>query len=75
MGILSKWTVFLVATNALNKIDLPSYDLTQSFGFGDNFAKTLQSYLNQFVWNKWKQSFKISGTERNTKIGKSLLIF
>lgn len=66
---------FRFATNALNKIDLPSYDLTQSFRFGDNFAKTLQSYLNSLYEINGSNLLKISGTERNTKIGKEFIDF
>ncbi|MDD3009155.1 MAG: AAA family ATPase [Arcobacter sp.] len=66
---------FRFATNALNKIDLPSYDLTQSFRFGDNYAKTLQSTLNSLYEINGSKLLKIRGIEKNTKIGREFIDF
>ena len=66
---------FRFATNALNKIDLPSYDLTQSFRFGDNYAKILQSNLNSLYEINSSKPLKISGIEKTTLIGKNHIDF
>ena len=66
---------FRFATNALNKIDLPSFDLTQSFRFGDNFAKVLQNNLNSLYEINSSKPLKISGLEKTTKIGKNHIDF
>ncbi|MGE4382513.1 MAG: UvrD-helicase domain-containing protein [Arcobacter sp.] len=66
---------FRFATNALNKIDLPSYDLTQSFRFGDNYAKTLQSTLNSLYEINSSKLLRIRGIEKNTKIGREFIDF
>ena len=66
---------FRFATNALNKIDLPSYDLTQSFRFGDNFAKVLQNNLNSLYAINSSKPLKISGLEKTTLIGKNHIDF
>ena len=66
---------FRFATNALNKIDLPSYDLTQSFRFGDNYAKVLQNNLNSLYEINSSKPLKISGLEKTTLIGKSHIDF
>ncbi len=66
---------FRFATNALYKIDLPSYDLTKSFRFGDNYAKTLQSYLNGLYEINGSKLLKITGIEKSTKIGKEFIDF
>ena len=66
---------FRFATNALNKIDLPSYDLTQSFRFGDNFAKVLQNNLNSLYEINSSKPLKISGIEKTTLIGKNHIDF
>ena len=66
---------FRFATNALNKIDLPSYDLTQSFRFGDNFAKVLQNNLNSLYEINSSKPLKISGLEKTTLIGKNHIDF
>lgn len=66
---------FRFATNALNKIDLPSYDLTQSFRFGDNYAKTLQSTLNSLYEINGSKLLRIRGIEKNTKIGREFIDF
>lgn len=66
---------FRFATNALNKIDLPSYDLTKSFRFGDNFAKVLQNNLNSLYEINSSKLLKISGLEKTTLIGKNHIDF
>lgn len=66
---------FRFATNALNKIDLPSFDLTQSFRFGDNFAKVLQNNLNSLYEINSSKPLKISGLEKITQIGKNHIDF
>lgn len=66
---------FRFATNALNKIDLPSYDLTKSFRFGDNYAKILQKNLNSLYEINGSKLLKISGIESSTKIGKEYIDF
>jgi superfamily I DNA/RNA helicase len=62
---------FRFATNALNKIDLPSYDLSKSFRFGDNFAKVLANDLNKLYDLKSSYKLKITGIESTTLIGKN----
>ena len=66
---------FRFATNALNKIDLPSYDLTQSFRFGDNYAKVLQNNLNSLYEINSSKPLEISGLEKTTLIGKNHIDF
>lgn len=66
---------FRFATNALNKINLPSYDLTKSFRFGDNFAKVLQNNLNSLYEINSSKLLKISGLEKTTLIGKNHIDF
>ncbi|MDX9901122.1 MAG: AAA family ATPase [Aliarcobacter sp.] len=66
---------FRFATNALNKIDLPSYDLTQSFRFGDNYAKVLQNNLNSLYEINSSKLLEISGLEKTTLIGKNHIDF
>lgn len=60
---------FRYAINALNKIDLPSYELTHSFRFSNEFAKILQKNLNTLYKENNKQSLKISGTTNTTISG------
>lgn len=66
---------FRFATNALNKIDLPSFNLTQSFRFGDNYAKILQNNLNSLYEINSSKPLQISGIEAITKIGKENINF
>lgn len=58
---------FRYAINALNKIDLPSYNLSKSFRFGDDFAKTLQNRLNELYVLNTANLLEISGTQNTTK--------
>lgn len=57
---------FRYAINALNKIELPSYSLSKSFRFGDNFAKKLQDNLNKLYKLNTKNLIKISGIDKKT---------
>jgi len=66
---------FRYAINALNKIDLPQYDLSKSFRFGDNFAKQLCNNLNSLYQNHSKNILAVSGIEEETKIGASNIDF
>lgn len=60
---------FRYATNALNKIDLPRYDLTKSFRFSNDFAKVLKTDLNKLYEIKSSYKLKISGMDTKTLIG------
>ena len=66
---------FRFASNALNKIDLPSYELTKSFRFGDNYAKILQNNLNSLYSLNSSKLLKITGLEKTTQMGKDKLDF
>lgn len=69
---------FRYATNALNKIDLPSYNLSKSFRFSNSYAKFLQSYLNSlYLINSSKTLFlnAIEEKDISTKIGREFLDF
>jgi superfamily I DNA/RNA helicase len=62
---------FRYAINALQKIDLPQYELSHSFRFGDNFAKTLQNNLNELYKMQSKKQLNLNGlpiTTRMTKV-------
>uniref|UniRef100_UPI004047889D UvrD-helicase domain-containing protein n=1 Tax=Aliarcobacter sp. TaxID=2321116 RepID=UPI004047889D len=66
---------FRFASNALNKIDLPSYELTKSFRFSDEYAKTLQNNINKLYEINSSKLLKISGIDSSTKIGKNHIDF
>ncbi|MCG3683297.1 UvrD-helicase domain-containing protein [Aliarcobacter butzleri] len=66
---------FRFATNALNKVDLPAFHLTKSFRFGNNYAKFLQSSLNNLYELNSSNLLNIFGMEQNTKIGKEFIDF
>ncbi|MBP7769991.1 MAG: ATP-dependent helicase [Aliarcobacter sp.] len=66
---------FRFASNALNKIDLPTYALTKSFRFGDNYAKILQNNLNSLYEINSSKPLEITGLEKTTEIGKNNLDF
>jgi superfamily I DNA/RNA helicase len=66
---------FRFASNALNKIDLPSYELTKSFRFGDNYAKILQNNLNSLYSLNSSKLLKITGLDKITQIGKNHIDF
>lgn len=57
---------FRYAINALDKIDLPSYNLTKSFRFGNDYAKTLQKNINELYEIHTKKLLNIFGTEKET---------
>ncbi len=64
---------FRYATNALYKIDLPEYNLSKSFRFGNSYAKTLESNLNELYSISTNKLLKIYGIEHQTKIGKNAI--
>lgn len=66
---------FRYATNALAKIDLPQYNLSKSFRFGNNYAKSLQDSLNKLYSLSTNRLLKISGIEAQTKTGKDSINF
>ena len=66
---------FRYAINALNKIDLPQFDLSKSFRFGDNYAKILSENLNTLYALSSKKLLNISGTQNKTKIGNENIDF
>ncbi|QKF72956.1 putative DNA helicase [Aliarcobacter faecis] len=66
---------FRYASNALNKIDLPSYNLTTSFRFSNSYAKTLQILLNRMYEQNSGKTLNINGVETTTKIGIEFIDF
>lgn len=66
---------FRYAINALNKIDLPSYNLSKSFRFGNDYAKILEKNLNVLYELNSKKLLKISGLTHSTKTGESNIDF
>jgi superfamily I DNA/RNA helicase len=62
---------FRYAINALNKIELPSYSLTKSFRFGNNYAKILEKNLNSLYKSHTKNMLEIYGTDNETKTGET----
>lgn len=69
---------FRYASNALNKIDLPSYELTFSFRFSNSYAKFLQSYLNSLYTLNGSKNIFLNGVDDNrltTKVGREFLDF
>lgn len=66
---------FRYATNALNKVDLPIFNLTKSFRFSNSYAKTLQISLNKLYTNQGSKSLNISGIDTTTKIGEEFIDF
>lgn len=66
---------FRFASNALNKIDLPAYELSKSFRFGDNYAKILQNNLNSLYSINSSKLLTISGLDNHTNIGKEYIDF
>src|SRR5574344_792448 len=69
---------FRYASNALNKIDLPSYELTFSFRFSNSYAKFLQSYLNSLYTLNGSKNIFLNGIDDNrltTKVGREVLDF
>lgn len=66
---------FRYALNALNKIELPSYELTHSFRFSNSYAKTLEKNLNTLYKINDTKPLKINGTDNETKIGEDAIDF
>ena len=66
---------FRYAINALNKIDLPSYSLSKSFRFGNDYAKTLEKNINALYELQTKKRLEISGLDTTTKIGEHNIDF
>ena len=64
---------FRYATNALQKIDLPEYNLSKSFRFSDDYAKILQNNLNELYKINTNKLLKISGIENETKTGRNAI--
>ena len=62
---------FRYAINALNKVDLPMYELTKSFRFSDEYAKTLQSNMNSIYKENNSKTINIDGVDKITKIGEN----
>ena len=57
---------FRYAINALNKIDLPSYKLTKSFRFSNEYAKDLQRRINSLYEKNSTKPLNISGIDSKT---------
>lgn len=66
---------FRYASNALNKINLPSYSLTTSFRFSNSYAKTLQALLNKAYALNGKHELILNGIDCSTKIGSEFIDF
>ena len=66
---------FRYALNALNKIELPSYELTHSFRFSNTYAKTLERNLNTLYKINDTKPLNINGTQNETKIGEEAIDF
>ena len=64
---------FRYAINALNKIDLPSYELSKSFRFSDSYAKVLEKNLNSLYGMNSKKLLKISGVDTTTRLGEKAI--
>ncbi|APW65344.1 MULTISPECIES: UvrD-helicase domain-containing protein [Arcobacteraceae] len=64
---------FRYAINALNKIELPSYELSKSFRFSDSYAKVLEKNLNTLYGMNSKKLLKISGVDTTTNLGEKAI--
>jgi len=64
---------FRYAINALNKIELPSYELSKSFRFSDSYAKGLEKNLNALYGMNSKKLLKISGVDTTTNLGEKAI--
>lgn len=60
---------FRFAINALNKVEAPSFELTQSFRFGDGYAQKLSTIINQGYSLLKSPLLKMRGETHYTKIG------
>ncbi len=57
---------FRYAMNALNKIELPAYNLTKSFRFSNAYAKELEKGINQLYEQNSSKPLFIRGNENST---------
>ena len=64
---------FRYATNALDKIDLPSFKLSKSFRFSNEYASNLEDNLNSLYKKCGNRLLSIKGTDETTKIGEKHL--
>ncbi|UTJ07594.1 UvrD-helicase domain-containing protein [Arcobacter roscoffensis] len=64
---------FRYAINALNKIDLPSYNLTKSFRFSDEYAKDLQRRINSLYEKNSTKPLSISGIDSKTSFHRNCI--
>lgn len=64
---------FRYAINALNKIDLPSYNLTKSFRFSNEYAKDLQRKINSLYEKNSTKPLNISGIDSKTSFHKNCI--
>lgn len=66
---------FRYASNALNKINLPNYNLSKSFRFSHSYAKTLESFLNKMYKKNSSKLLNLNGIDSFTKIGIEFIDF
>ncbi|MGM0520172.1 MAG: UvrD-helicase domain-containing protein [Campylobacterota bacterium] len=57
---------FRYAMNALNKIELPAYNLTKSFRFSNSYAKELEKNINELYKQNSSKPLFIKGNEHQT---------
>ncbi|RXJ88190.1 UvrD-helicase domain-containing protein [Arcobacter sp. CECT 8985] len=67
---------FRFAINALDKIKLPTYNLSKSFRFSNELAKVVQDNLNIIYKKNELKTLNISGLDNKTsKVGKNVVDF
>lgn len=64
---------FRYAINALNKIDLPSFNLTKSFRFSNEYAKDLQRRINSLYEKNSTKPLNISGIDSKTSFHRNCI--
>lgn len=64
---------FRYAINALNKLELPEYELSKSFRFSDSYAKLLEKNLNSLYEKNSSKKLKISGVDTQTNVGEKAI--
>ncbi|RXK00315.1 DNA helicase [Arcobacter sp. CECT 8986] len=65
---------FRFAINALDKIKLPIYNLSKSFRFSNQLAKTIETNLNEIYEKNELKKLKIFGLEdKVSKVGKNVV--
>ncbi|MFK2823952.1 UvrD-helicase domain-containing protein [Arcobacter sp. YIC-80] len=64
---------FRYAINALNKIDLPSFNLTKSFRFSNEYAKDLQRRINSLYEKNSTKPLNISGIDSKTSFNRNCI--